>query len=179
MTHFTLTVAASRDGFISRSTDEPPQDWALREEQELFYRDVEAADWTIMGRNTHDAADKSYRRRIIFSSKISGWKRTTQIWLDPASLIAQDLALAVADVHPLERGLILGGTRVHDWFLAQRAIHIVHLTIEPVSFGNGVAIFSDQSSADPCKTFTSNGFKIDSDELLNSEGTRYLKLSKT
>lgn len=178
MTQFTLTVATSRDGQISRSTDEPPQSWASKEEQELFLRDVEAADWAIMGRNTHEAANKPYRRRIIFSSRTSGWQRPTQLWLDPGGLTPDDLVKRVGEIHPLERGLILGGTRVHDWFLAHDAIHYVHLTIEPVTFGTGLPIFSNQSSTDPCKTFTSNGFTIESDILLNSEGTRILRLTK-
>ena len=179
MTTFTLTVATSLDAFISRGTDEPPQAWASAEEQALFFRDVEAADWAIMGRNTHDAADKPYRRRIIFSSKTSGWKRSMQLWLDPTELTPDDLAREVAHIHPLRIGLILGGTRVHDWFLVQRAIHKVNLTIEPVTFGSGLPIFSDQTSPDPIKTFTSRGFKIESDEVLNTEGTRYLELTPT
>ena len=179
MTNFTLTVATSRDGLISRSTDEPPQSWASKEEQELFFRDVEAADWAIMGRNTHEAADKPYRRRIIFSSRTDGWQRTTQLWLNPVDLTPDDLVRRVAEVHPLRNGLILGGTRVHDWFLAHDAIDNVHLTIEPVTFGAGLPIFSDQSSTDPCQAFTSMGFTVESDTLLNSEGTRILKLTKT
>ena len=178
MTTFTLTVATSADGFISRTTDEPPQDWASAEEQALFFRDVEAADWAIMGRNTHKAADKPYRRRIIFSSKTSGWKRPTQLWLDPAELTPDDLAESVRHIHPLEKGLILGGTRVHDWFLEQRAIDKVNLTIEPVKFGTGLPIFSDQAGGDPVEIIASRGFKIDSDEVLNATGTRYLEMSQ-
>jgi dihydrofolate reductase len=179
MTHFTLTVATSADAFIARNTDEPPQDWASVEEQALFFRDVEAADWAIMGRNTHQAADKPYRRRIVFSSKTSGWQRPTQIWLDPAEMTPVDFAREVAHIHPLENGLILGGTRVHDWFLAARAIHKVNLTIEPVEFGRGLPIFSNQTGTDPIETFTSRGFRIISDARLNADGTRYLELVPT
>ena len=179
MTHFTLTVATSLDGLISRSINEPPQSWASKEEQELFFRDVEAADWAIMGRNTHEAADKPYRRRIFFSSRTNVWQRPTQIWLDPVDLTLDDLVACVADTYPLVNGLILGGTRVHDWFLAHDAIQNVHLTIEPVTFGTGLPIFSNQPSTDPCKAFTSNGFTIESDNLINSEGTRILKMTKT
>lgn len=179
MTDFTLTVATSADGFISRSTDEPPQAWASAEEQALFFRDVEAADWAIMGRNTHEAADKPYRRRIIFSSKTSGWIRPTQFWLDPAELTPDDLIESVSHIHPLENGLILGGTRVHDWFLAHGAIYKVNLTIEPVKFGTGLLVFSDQTSTDPIGVFESRGFKIDSDEVLNATGTRYLEMSQS
>jgi len=174
---FTLTVATSVDGYISRSTDEPPQAWASAEEQELFFRDVNAADWAIMGRNTHLAANKANRRRIIFSTRAAGWRRPTQLWLNPAKTGARELGKMVGHVHPLRQGLILGGTRVHDWFLAEGAIDKVHLTIEPVQFGQGLPIFSDQSSRDAVRVFTEKGFRILSDEVLNGEGTRYLELS--
>lgn len=173
---FTLTVATSADGFISRSTDEPPQAWASPEEQDLFFRDVEAADWAVMGRNTHLAADRPDRRRIIFSTKAGGWQRPTQLWLDPETLTPAELPTLVSDVHALENGLILGGTRVHDWFLAHDAIHKVHLTIEPVAFGEGLPIFSGQQDRDPVTTFTRRGFHILSEETLNGIGTRYLEL---
>lgn len=176
MARYTLTVATSADGFISRSTDEPPQAWASGEEQALFFRDVEAADWAIMGRNTHQAADKPHRRRIIFSTKTEGWQRPTQLWLDPAKIDPVDLPALVKDVHPLQYGLILGGTGVHDWFLAHGLIHKVHLTIEPVSFGDGLPIFSGFGAADPRDVFARKGFEVISDEPLNTAGTRYLEL---
>ena len=174
---FTLAVATSTDGFISRSTDEPAQAWASPEEQALFYRDVEMADWSIMGRNTHQAADRPDRRRIVFSTRTEGWNRPTQLWLDPKHLAPRDLAARVASVHPLENGLILGGTRVHDWFLAHNAIHKVHLTIEPVTFETGLPIFSEQESHDPVNAFVSKGFTVVSDVYLNAAGTRYLELT--
>ena len=174
---FTLTVATSADGFISRSTDEPPQAWASAEEQALFFRDVEAADWAIMGRNTHLAADRPDRRRIIFSTRTTGWQRQTQIWLDPSKIRPADLPGLVAHVHPLGTGLILGGTRVHDWFLAHRAIDAVHLTIEPVAFGHGLPIFTGQQDRNPVTAFTRRGFHILSEDTLNAAGTRYLELA--
>ena len=174
--HFTLTLATSRDGFISRTTDEPPQAWASAEEQALFFRDVEAADWAIMGRHTHQAADRPDRRRIVLSSTVSGWQRPTQLWLDPSESTPFDLPALVGEVHPLSQGLILGGTRVHDWILAHDAIHRVHLTVEPLIFGTGLPIFSGQGTADPVDVFTSRGFRIAEDGLLNAAGTRYVTL---
>lgn len=173
---FILTVATSADAFISRATDEPPQAWASPEEQALFFRDVEAADWAIMGRNTHLAADRPDRRRIIFSTKTNGWKRPAQIWVDPSQLAPAQLRGLVSHVHPLENGLVLGGTRVHDWFLAKGSIHGVHLTIEPVAFGEGLPVFTDQTDRNPVTVFTRRGFRIHSETTLNDRGTRYLEL---
>ena len=176
--HFTLTVATSSDGFIARAKDDAPQTWASPEEQTLFFRDVEAADWAIMGRNTHLAADKPQRRRIIFSSKTNGWQRTNQFWCDPSGLSPQDLSQQVVDHTPLRNGLILGGTRVHDWFLEHQAIHRVHLTIEPVTFVNGLTVFSDQKGEDPLGIFTNRGFEVLSHSVLNAEGTEYYELTQ-
>jgi len=129
-----------------------------------------------MGRNTHEAADRPNRRRIIFSTTKSGWQRPTQLWLNPDRTTPQDLAGLVGDVHPLTRGLILGGTRVHDWFMDHDAIDRVHLTIEPITFGTGLSVFSEQQSADPIVEFMSRGFEIETDRTLNIQGTRYVEL---
>ncbi|MEL6169293.1 MAG: dihydrofolate reductase family protein [Pseudomonadota bacterium] len=173
---FTLTVATSSDGYIARRPDEPPQAWASAEEQALFFQDVEATDWAIMGRNTHEAADRPDRRRIVFSTTVRGFRRPTQLWLDPTMLDPADLARDVAHLRPLHHGLILGGTRVHDWFLDRQAIHKVHLTIEPIAFGDGLPVFSDQVSRDPVTVFAKAGFEISSETSLNSVGTRYIVL---
>ncbi len=178
MTTFTLTVATSADAYIARAHDDAPQNWASAEEQALFFQDVEAADWAIMGRNTHQAADKPHRRRIIFSSTMSGWHRPSQLWLEPAELAPAALAPLVSGVYPLNQGLILGGTSVHDWFLAYDAIDMVNLTVEPVTFGGGLPIFGKQDSQDPVGVFLDRGFRIASEDKLNATGTTYYKLER-
>lgn len=175
---FTLTVATSLNGLIARATDDTPQNWASPEEQVLFFRDVEAADWAIMGRNTHLAADKSERRRIIFSTRTDGWQRPAQLWCDPTDLTPYDLAEQVRHVRPMQNGLILGGTRVHDWFLKHDAIHRVHLTIEPVTFVNGLPVFTNQNKSDPVSIFADRGFRVLSQTTLNDIGTEYFELAK-
>lgn len=175
--HFTLTVATSTDALISPSTETSTADWASAEEQDLFFADIAAADWCIMGRHTHQAADRPDRRRIIFSTTKTGWQRPTQIWLDPAGLTPAELVVQVADIRPLRKGLILGGMRVHDWFLAASSIDLINLTIEPVTFGSGVPVFSGQQERDPLDVFLSRGFAVTEERDLNTAGTRYYQLS--
>ncbi|QMU57298.1 MAG: hypothetical protein GKR98_03190 [Boseongicola sp.] len=52
----------------------------------------------------------------------------------------------------------------------------MNLTIEPVTFGNGLRIFSDQADSDPLKIFTNRGFSVATEQELNTAGTRYLEL---
>lgn len=172
--YFTLTVASSADGYIARTPAEPPQAWASPEEQALFYKDVAAADWAIMGRNTHMAAEREDRQRIIFSGSVSGWRTPTQIWVDPIGLQPTDLPALVARVAPLSRGLILGGTRVHDWFLAHDAIDEVRQTIEPISFGGGLPMFTGAGGELPEVSIRRTGLTLQSDMVINAGGTRHL-----
>jgi dihydrofolate reductase len=180
--HFTLIVVSSADGYIARRAGEAPQSWASPEEQALFFSEVEAADWSVMGRGTHEAADRPDRRRIVFSSAAGSgeWRRATQFWVDPNNTTPERLADAVAEVRALERGLILGGTRVHDWFLERAAIHAVHLTVEPHRFAQGLPIFTAQKSSDPVAVFRNAGFEVVDQRRLNAGGTRhFLMLPKT
>ena len=171
---FTLTVAATADGYIARASDHSPQDWASPEEQDLFFRDVEAADWAVMGRNTHAAADRPDRRRIVLSGSATGeWKRPTQLWLNPAGLSPAELPGKVSHVHPCKSILILGGTRVHDWFLRHGAIDRVHLTVEPVEFGGGLPIFTGQGGQAPDRVMEWAGFEKMTERDLNESGTVY------
>lgn len=172
--HFTLTVVTSRDGFIARAPGDSPAGWASPEEQALFFADVAAADWGIMGRVTHECADRPDRRRIVFSAAAGTgeWRRPTQLWLDPAQLDPAALAGRVAAVRPLLRGVILGGTRVHDWFLQHGAIDRVHLSVEPVAFGAGLPLFCGRQG--PAEAVLEGlGFTRLSDRLLNAAGTRH------
>lgn len=174
--HLTLIVVTSRDGYIGTDAHPSPQSWASEEEQALFFRDVEAADWSFMGRKTHEAADRPDRRRVIFSGSVDGWKRPSQLWLDPAGLTVSDLCERVAPVRPLRKGVILGGTRVHDWFLLQNAISRVHLTIEPQTFGGGVPVISDSDGDAPLEIFRARGFDVVEERQLNGNGTIYYVL---
>ena len=172
--HFTLTVVTSRDGFIARAPGDTPASWASPEEQALFFADLEAADWGIMGRITHECANRPDRRRIVFSAAAGSgaWRRPTQLWLDPAPLRPADLAGRVGAVHPLGHGLILGGTRVHDWFLQHGAIDSVHLSVEPVAFGTGLPLFSGRQG--PAEAvLEGSGFARLSERRLNDAGTRH------
>ncbi|MGY6409583.1 MAG: dihydrofolate reductase family protein [Alkalilacustris sp.] len=172
--HFTLTVVTSRDGFIARHPGDSPASWASAEEQALFFADVEAADWGILGRHTHRVADRPDRRRIVFSTAAGqgDWRRPTQLWLDPGAVTPADLPARVGAVRPLTRGVILGGTRVHDWFLNHGAIDRVHLSVEPVGFGTGLPLFSAHQG--PAETVLEDlGFAPIAERRLNASGTRH------
>jgi dihydrofolate reductase len=127
-----------------------------------------------MGRHTHQAADRPDRRRIVFSASggAGEWRRPTQLWIDPARVAPEDLAPLVGHVHPLRNGLILGGTAVHDWFLARGAIDRMHLSVEPLAFGSGLPLFS-RHPGPPAEALIAAGFTRLSERRLNDRPTLF------
>lgn len=180
MPRFTLVLVTTRDGFIARYPGHSPADWASPEEQAVFFEEVGQADWGIMGRGTHEGADRPDRRRIVFSTSAMSpeWRRPGQLWLDPSKVGPAELTDFVAVHHPLRSGLILGGTRVHDWFRDHDAIDSVLLSVEPIAFGSGLPIFSDQQINDPEQTLSEAGFVAVQETRLNAGGTRLIRWDK-
>ncbi len=177
---FTLHVVATRDGLIARARGHSPATWASAEEQAAFAAAVEAADWGIMGRGTHEAAFKRARRRIVFSRAAATpqWRSSHHLWLDPEALRPEDLAALVAPRRRLSQGLILGGTAVHDWFHRHGRIDAVELAIEPTIFGDGLPIFGDQQARDPLEAFVEKGYRAQRMRTLNASGTRLVSMTR-
>lgn len=176
---FTLRVVASLDGFIARRPGHAPADWASAEEQALFVAAVDAADWAVMGRGTHEAALKPDRRRIVLSSTAPRpeWRTELHLWLDPANRSPDELADLVAEIRPMREAVALGGTATHDWLHGHRRLDAVALSVEPVRFGSGLPIFGDQTTSDPVRAFTEKRYAIVAEETLNEAGTRLVTLT--
>lgn len=179
-TRFCLLLVASADGFIARAPGHTPQDWASAEEQALFFERVGAADWSIMGRRTHEAAIRPDRRRVVFSTGVSApqWRTDNHLWVDPRGVEPDDLAALAARRRRMDAAVVLGGTAVHDWFHAHGRLDRIALTIEPVVFGRGLPVFSDQTAADPEGAFREKGYRVETRESLNAAGTMLLGLTR-
>jgi dihydrofolate reductase len=175
---FTLVVACTADGFIARAPGHAPHEWASPEEQAIFLAAVDAADWAVMGRATAEAAPKPWRRRVVFSGSAAepAWRLPSQLWADPRGFTPDDLPGLVAAVRPMREALILGGTRVHDWFHAHGRIDAVTLTVEPVRFGGGVPLFSDHPGGDPVDAFERRGYAVTGSAPVNERGTVLVRL---
>jgi len=177
MPRFSLLVVSSLDGFIARAPGHGPWEWASAEEQAIFFEEVGAADWAVMGRGTHEAAPKPERRRIVFSHQPGApeWRLPNHLWLNPAGLAPDDLAALVAGNHAMRQAVVLGGTPVHDWFHVHGRLDRVVLTVEPVRFGQGLPIFTRQQEGDAEAVFPARGYRETGRRLLNAQGTRLIE----
>ena len=176
---FTLTAVVSSDGYIARRPGEHPGGWASPEEQARFLAEVPRYDWAFMGRTTHETAFREDRRRVVFSRAADGldWRERTHLWVDPDRIAWSDILAALEPVRRPRRCVVLGGTTVHDWFLARGLIDRIELSIEPLRFGTGLPLLAGQTG-DPVALLTGRGFAVETEQRLNAEGARLLLLSR-
>ncbi len=168
---FLLLAVVSSDGFIARHPGDPPWTWASPEEQARFRATMAQVSWSVMGRVTHETALRPERKRIVFTSGVTGvaWLTPNHLGFNPAGARfdeAMDLAKADGQV------AILGGTRVHDYMLEIGRVDEIRLSIEPVSFGEGLPLFTGISWAGVEAHLATHGMtRTGEDEVLNAAGT--------
>ena len=174
---FELLVVVSADGFIARRPGEHPGSWASAEEQRRFAAAVPTYDWAFMGRTTHLTAFKRDRRRVVFSSTAQGldWREANHLWVDPASIPMPAILAALDSVRPLRRAVVLGGTMVHDWFLARGLLTRIDLSIEPIRFGTGLPVFRGDKGQ-PLRHLVEHGWRMVEQIGLNDAGSQVIVL---
>jgi|GEM_PF-1099684 len=177
---FTLVAVTSRDGYMTGPGGEPPHLWASPEEQVRFAETVSALDWSFIGRLTHILAWRPNRRRVVFSRSFRTpvWRHPDRLWVDPERVPLATILAALRPVHPPEHCGILGGVAVHDWFAERRLIDAADLTIEPVSFGRGLPLFSGMQAPDPRLALRSLGLVETAVVTLNARGTRLHRFTR-
>lgn len=139
-----LIAAVTADGFIARTNDQPA-DWTSKEDKKLFVRLTKEAGYMVMGSRTYKTIGRALpeRQTIVYTShpeQLSGLDdpaiQTTQE--EPKELVARLQAAGA-------RGLaICGGAQIYNLFAQAGVLDEVYLTIEPVFFGAGVPLFSQE-----------------------------------
>ena len=179
-TSFTLIAVTSADGSITGPAGEPPWLWASPEEQVLFARTVDALDWSFIGRRTHTLAWRPDRRRVVFSRTCPTplWRHPRRLWVDPVRVSLATILAALRPVHPARHCGILGGVAVHDWFAGHGLIDAADITIEPVTFGGGLPLFSGAAGHDPRTSVAALGLVETDSIVLNAGGTRLHRFAR-
>jgi dihydrofolate reductase len=177
-TRLVLLAVVSADGFIARHPGEHPGAWASQAEQARFLRAVPRHDWAFMGRTTHETAWRADRRRVVFSRSATGleWRHPTHLWVDPGRQPWPAILAELAKRRPPRRCAVLGGTAVHDWFLARGLLDRIDLSIEPLRFGQGLPLLSGQPAGPAEAHLMALGWRRLLERPLGEAGTRRLLL---
>lgn len=166
-----MLAAVTMDGKIARH-DHHGSTWTSREDKTHLHKILDGCDVLLVGRKTYETARKplSQRRCWIFTHSPHSQSQKKSIgsplFLSPRR---QNL-LHQLEKHQFYRVAILGGTSVYSWFLKNRLIDELYLTIEPIIFGQGLPLFQ-------LKTHDQR-FRLLSVKRLNRRGTILLRYAR-
>ena len=174
---YTLAFACSQDGFIAKHSKDNPFEWTSKEDHNHLKTLINENEWQVMGRTTHELNPNEKRNRIVFS------RQSKEIRLIKVDIPNQ--YYFNPDLHQWDEFekicsgniLILGGTRIHDFFIYAELVDTIHITIEPHTFNEGVRAFSYINLKDFKPYFLSKNYSIE-EKPLNNKGTILISFSK-
>jgi len=133
----------SADGFIADDQGRMPEVLRFEADWAYFQQALDAADVTLLGRHTHEAASNVKKRRRLIATRsvravvqedVSTW------WVNPREI---EPTKAVAIVVGAEASVaVVGGTDVFGWILEEGGYDAFHLSVaHNVRLGAGRPLF--------------------------------------
>jgi len=135
-----MIAAVTADGFIGRDA-EHEADWTNKEDKRTFVELTKEAGTMIFGSTTYKTIGRALpdRRMIVMTSQpdnqpaVEGVEFTNESPKNLVERLEKEGVTAVA---------ICGGAKIYTAFMQAGLIQEVYLTVEPILFGTGVALFS-------------------------------------
>jgi dihydrofolate reductase len=137
-----LLMAQTLDGKIGRNSGHFP-DWTGKEDKRLFVRITKAAGVLIMGSKTYDTIGGPLpgRKNVVLTRDESRRSDSPELVFTgkpPRAVLADLQAEGYTTV------VLAGGTVINTLFAREGLIDEIMLTICPLFFGNGIALFSGE-----------------------------------
>ena len=149
-----------------------------KEEKIYFKKDINSCGWSVMGRKTHELSFNKNKKRIIFTTSLKSYlyKDNNHLFCNPYNVSLDQI---IGLIEPSKNLCILGGTKVHDYFLKKNLIDELIITVEPIYFKEGLPLFSILNWKDfPNHFLKKKLYKQIIHKRLNTNGTQYYHLIK-
>jgi dihydrofolate reductase len=149
--HCFLIAAMTADGYIGRSDTDRSFDWTSEADKKFYVEMIKRAGTVVMGSRTFGTFTRYPKglHFVVYTSRPDEFVNpkpeviTTQATqLDPQALISQLAAEGREEV------AICGGSSVYSMFLKSGVVDTLYLSVEPVLFGQGVPLLSEQLNID-------------------------------
>ncbi len=138
-------AVVSVDGFIADSRGRMPDALRFEADWAYFQAALDAADLTMLGRHTHEAAPNlKRRRRLVVSRGVRAViQEDARTWWVNSEDVAPVSAVA-AVVGAAAEVAVVGGTGVFSWILEEGGFEEFHLSLaHQVRLGAGRPLFDD------------------------------------
>lgn len=134
-----IIAAITADGFIARGP-EHAADWTSKEDKRLFVELTKKAGVMIMGSRTYDTIGRPLpgRKTVVYTSRPENYDNPELLVTSakPSEILNDLKEQGYSDV------AICGGAQIYDLFLQSGLVTDLHLTVEPILFGQGTPLLA-------------------------------------
>lgn len=167
----TLIAVVSLDGYITAGDDANIYNWTSKEDTIMFTKRIEEASLVLMGAKTfgharHFMKSKEGRTRVVFTRNTKKYQgEVIPGFLEFTSELPLDVIKRFEE-KGIKEALLVGGSELQTAFLKAKLVDEISLTIEPIIFGAGKKLVSEEMNIK---------LEILSFEKLNETGTVMLQ----
>lgn len=133
-----IIAAVTADGFIAKDAQHSPFNWTSKADKKRFIELTKRAGVVVMGSATYKTIGTPLKERtnIVYSKsqKFEGVEVTQD---KPADLLKK------LEERGFKEVAICGGSQIYGMFMKAGVIDTVYLTVEPLFFGKGINLFSE------------------------------------
>lgn len=143
-----LLAAVTADGFIGRHADDRSFDWTSAADKQFYVSQIKTADAIVMGRRSFETFTRYPKdsRWILYT-------RQTEEFVNPKPdvIMAETTQESPAELlqrleqEGVESVAICGGASIYTMFIKAKVVNKVFLTVEPIFFGQGIKLFSQEA----------------------------------
>ncbi|MCA9372507.1 dihydrofolate reductase [Candidatus Woesebacteria bacterium] len=139
-----IIAAVTLDGFVGRNKTHSSIDWRSKEDGQFFIEKTKEAGALVMGSTTFATMRRPMpgRQHYVLTSDPSQYaeydpKAVLGLTASPEEVVAQ------AQSDGYTQLAVCGGSSVNTQFMQAGVVTTLYLSIEPVLFGQGIALFND------------------------------------
>ena len=133
-----IIAAMTADGYIAKDDKHSPFGWNSKEDKKRFVELTKKAGVIVMGSSTYKTLPGLLKERvnIVYSRKetFPGAEMTED---SPSELLKKLEARGFKEV------AICGGAAIYNMFMQAKVVDRLFITIEPLLFGSGIRLFSE------------------------------------
>lgn len=158
--HVFLIAAITADGFIARDENQISTSWTSKADRMFFSERTKKAGVVVMGSKTYRTVGRPLPQRlnIVYTQHVQENQENLRFTSESPKNVIDNL-----EKEGFSEVAICGGSSIYTLFLQAGVVNSVYLTVEPVFFGKGITLSSEELNV---KLHLKKTEKISEDTLL-------------
>ena len=136
-----IYMAVTANGLIAKENDDTT--WISKEEWDSYSLTVRTAGNVVIGHRTYEIITKQPEFAEFKGVKVVVVSKKKFQTLNPSHVVVNSPREALEILRDFENVIVAGGSILNASFLAENLVDEIFLDIEPVIFGKGIKLFTD------------------------------------